>query len=69
MLSEQIRVRDAVDALCADIDAGNVVPTEKEILALAIVVNRIGGPFKHDLTVKLASRCRIGRLALKNVAQ
>lgn len=64
-----VQLRDAVDRLCAAIDAGEVSPTEIEMLALAFIVERDGGLLKHDLLVKLASRCRNGRAVLKEMAQ
>lgn len=59
-----VRIRDAVNGLCRAIDAGEVVPTEPEMLALAVVVEQHGGPLAHDLCCQLASRCRNGRKAL-----
>jgi len=64
-----VRARTLVDELCAAIDAGTVVPGEREMLALAIVIEREAGPLAHDLLVKLASRCRNGRAGLAKIAQ
>lgn len=68
-LVAMITVRDAVDRVCAAIDAGEIQPSEEEILALALIVERDGGVLKHDLVVKLASRCKLGQAALKKIAQ
>lgn len=62
-----IHIRDAVNGLCRAIDAGEVTPTEGGMLAIAIVVERDGGPLAHDLLCQLASRCRNGRAVLDRV--
>lgn len=64
-----VQLRDAVDALCAAIDAGEVQPREVDVLALAMMVEREAGPLTHDLLVKLASRCKNGRAVLAKMAQ
>lgn len=64
-----VMLREAVDGLCAAIDRGEVKPGEEEMLALALVVEREAGPLKHDLLVKLASRCRNGSAVLTRMAQ
>jgi hypothetical protein len=64
-----VRARVLVDELCAAIDAGTVQPDERDILALAVVVQREAGPLAHDLLCKLASRCPNGQAALKKMAQ
>ena len=64
-----VMLRNAVEDLCAAIDSGRVKPTENEMLALATIVEREAGPLRHDLLVKLASRCRNGRAVLKRIAQ
>jgi hypothetical protein len=66
-LERIIRIRDAVNGLCRAIDAGEVTPTEPEMLALALVVERDGGPLAHDLLCQLASRCRNGREVLDHM--
>jgi hypothetical protein len=43
-----------VKGLCAAIDAGEVAPTELEMLALAIVVEQETGPLAFDLLCQLA---------------
>lgn len=68
-LLRTVQLRNLVDHLCAAIDAGEVQPTEQEMMALAEFVDREGGLLKHDLLVKLASRCEKGRAALKDLAQ
>lgn len=68
-LLEIVRIREAVDAVCAAIDAGEVMPTEVEMLALATAVDSLAGPLKHDLLVKLASRCANGRAVLRRIVQ
>jgi hypothetical protein len=62
-----VEIRDAVNRLCAAIDAGDVSPTEAEMVALAVVVARDGGPLAHDLLCKLASRCQNGRAVLNGI--
>lgn len=64
-----VQLRNAVDALLAAIDSGEVIPGEEEMLALATIVEKQGGPLKHDLLVKLASRCKNGQAVLKRMAQ
>ncbi len=64
-----VKLRDAVDQLCAAIDAGTLTPTEQQMAAVATVVSREAGPLKHDLLCKLASRCKNGRAALADIAQ
>ena len=64
-----VEVRDAVDRLCAAIDAGELAPTDHEMMAVALVVARDAGPLKHDLLCKIASRSEAGRKALARVAQ
>jgi hypothetical protein len=68
-LERIVQVKDAVDRLCAGIDAGLIHPTEQQMVAIAEVVSRDGGLLAHDLLCKLASRCRSGRQALKDVSQ
>jgi hypothetical protein len=68
-LARRVEIRDAVTGLCRAIDAGEVTPDEREILALAIVVVEVGGPFVHDLLCQLASRCRNGRKVLERLRQ
>lgn len=68
-LIRMVHLRNAVDAVCAAIDAGDIQPREEDVLALALLVSREGGPLKHDLLVKLASRCKNGRAALIEMAQ
>jgi hypothetical protein len=68
-LLRMVALRDAVTALCAAIDAGEVQPREEEVLALALLVAREGGPLAHDLLVTLASRCAHGRAVLRTMAQ
>ena len=63
-----VMLQRAVDGLCAAIDRGEVQAGEQEMMALAVVVEREGGFLKHDLLVKLASRCQNGRSALKDLA-
>lgn len=63
-----VQLRDAVDALCAAIDAGEVTPREEEMIALGQLITKEGGPLAHDLLVKIASRCQEGRAALKRCA-
>jgi hypothetical protein len=63
-LERIVHLRDAVNELCRAIDAGEVTPTEREMVALAIVVEQHGGPLAHDLLCQLASRCRNGRAVL-----
>lgn len=67
-LLDVLRIRDAVHEICAAIDAGEVHPTELEMLALGKLVDRYAGPLRHDLLVMLASRCKNGRDALKDIA-
>jgi hypothetical protein len=67
-LTSIVKLRDAVDGLCAAIDAGEIRPSEQEMLALAVVVEKEAGPLKHDLLVKLASRCKNGRAVLTRQA-
>jgi hypothetical protein len=62
--------RQMVDKLCAAIDAGDVTPDEGEMLALATYVeSTVPWPQRHDLLVKLASRCANGRAEMKRMAQ
>lgn len=68
-LEKMARLRDAVADVCDAIDRGEIQPTEQEMAALAQLVADVGGPLKHDLLVKLASRCANGRKALKDIAQ
>lgn len=68
-LERIVRIREAVDRLCAAIDAGTAAPSEREMLALAMVVHLHAGPLRHDLLVKLASRCRAGRAVLQLISQ
>lgn len=68
-LVECVAIREAVTGLCAAIDAGACVPTELEMLAIAVVVERHGGPLKHDLLCQLASRCVNGRKVLDRIKQ
>lgn len=67
-LTTVVGVRDAVQKVCAAIDAGAVQPSESEMVALAIIAHEYGGPLAHDLICQVASRCEIGRKALKAVA-
>lgn len=68
-LTEILQLRNAVDMVCAAIDKGEIHPSEEEMMALALMVEQKGGPLKHDLLCKLASRCEKGRAALKGMAQ
>lgn len=63
-----VGVRDAVRKVCDAIDTGTLHPTEFEMVALALMVVEYGGPLAHDLICEVASRCDIGRKALKAVA-
>jgi hypothetical protein len=63
-----VKLRNAVDELCAAIDRGEVVPGEEEMLALGLLIEKEGGPLKYDLLVKVASRCKNGQKALKDRA-
>lgn len=63
-LERIVKVRDAVRGICRAIDAGEVAPSEIEMVALATVVAREAGPLAHTLLCELASRCRNGRKAL-----
>jgi hypothetical protein len=67
-LTTVVEVRDAVQKICAAIDAGVLQPSEAEMLALAQLAVEYGGPLKHDLLCAVASRCEMGRRALKSVA-
>jgi hypothetical protein len=63
-----VQIRDAVNGLCAAIDRGEVTPSDQEMLALAVIVKREGGPLAYDLLLKLASRCPAGRAVLARIA-
>ncbi len=67
-LERMIHLRDAVNGLCAAIDAGEVIPTEPDMLALALVVQKHCGLLTHELLCKLASRCKNGSKALTDMA-
>jgi hypothetical protein len=66
-LARIVHIRDAVHGLCRAIDAGDVTPTELEMVTLATVVARYSGPLAHDLLCQLASRCRNGRAVLDRI--
>lgn len=67
-LERMVRLREAVTGLCAAIDSGEVIPTEHEMMAMALVVEQHGGMLKHDLLCQLASRCKNGRAVLDRMA-
>jgi hypothetical protein len=67
-LERLVKLRDAVNAVCEAIDAGELVPTEAQMVGLAQMVQREGGPMAHDLICQIAARCEIGRQELKKVA-
>lgn len=64
-----VQTREAVERLCAAIDAGQVTPTDGQMADFAKLVAQHGGPLAHDLLCQLASRCTIGREVLKELAQ
>ncbi len=68
-LVEMVQAREAVEKVCAAIDAGQIQPTEEELMALALMVHRHGGLLKHDLLCQIARRSVHGRAALKDAAQ
>lgn len=59
-----VELRDAVDRLCAEIDAGRIQPSEQLMVEIAKVIHNEAGPLKLDLLTKLASRCKAGRAVL-----
>lgn len=63
-LERSVYLRDMVTGLCRAIDAGEVTPDDRGMLALARIVERHGGALAHDLLCQLASRCQDGRKAL-----
>lgn len=67
-LTTVVGVRDAVRKVCDAIDAGTLQPTEFEMVSLALMASEFGGPLAYDLICEVASRCEIGRKALKAVA-
>lgn len=64
-----VALRECVEAICEGIDAGSIQPTEAEMVAMAEIVDKYGGPLRLDLLCMLASRCEEGRTALKAMAQ
>lgn len=68
-IESAVRIKDAVEGLCKAIDAGEVHPTELEMVAFACVVVRDAGPMAHTLLCQLASRSEIGKKALKRASQ
>ncbi len=67
-LVEMVQAREAVDKVCAAIDAGELQPSEHAMLALATLVSKTGGPLAHELLVKLASRSSNGSKAMRDRA-
>lgn len=68
-LVRMVQAREATDELCRRMDAGEINPTEQELMAFALLVHQHGGLLKHDLLCKIASRSKAGRAALKDIAQ
>lgn len=68
-LLAMVQAREAVDKVCAAIDAGEIAPSEEAMMILAIRVSQVGGPLKHDLLCKLASRTKNGSAVLTRMAQ
>lgn len=67
-LLDIVRTRELVERVCDSIDRGESTPSEEEMLALAVVVQRTAGPLAGDLLAKLASRCANGRAVLAKMA-
>ena len=63
-----VQAREFVDKVCRAIDAGEIHPTEEQMLALAVRVKDVGGPLAHDLLCKLASRTKNGSAVLTRSA-